>query len=280
MSSYGGINLDDVAADAEGAAAQVFGALVLDIDEAVEHGFAGGLLAFFEHDQHAVIGFGGAHAVDAGDRGDDDDVAAFEQSAGGAHAELVELVVDGGFLVDVQIGGGDVGFGLVVVVVADEIFDGVFGEEGFELVVELCGERFVVSQDQSGAVQGFDDLCHREGLAGAGDAQQDLVFVAGFDAADELVDGGGLVAAGLVGAAKLEFHAARLLLVCWGVAKLLLYSGAQVDGWVKRLQGRLLHGLCQRTRAGKSASLYQVSPPAFGGQAFAHRRSVAIWPAW
>ena len=62
-----------------------------------------------------------------------------KQRAGGAHAEFVELVVDGGFFVDVEIGGGDVGFGLVVVVVADEIFDGVFGEEGFELVVELRG---------------------------------------------------------------------------------------------------------------------------------------------
>jgi len=41
-----------------------------------------------------------------------------------------------------RFGGGNVGFGLVVVVVADEIFDSVFGEEGFELVVELGGQGF------------------------------------------------------------------------------------------------------------------------------------------
>jgi hypothetical protein len=56
------------------------------------------------------------------------------------------------------------------------------------------------------------------------------VFVARFDAADQLVDGGGLVATGLVGAAELEFHSGALLLVRRGVAKLLLYSGGQVGG--------------------------------------------------
>ena len=113
-------------------------------------------------------------------RSDDDDVGAFEQRARRAHAQLVELVVDGGFFVDVDVGGGDVGFGLVKIVVADEIFDGVFGEKTLELVVELRRERFVVRQNQGGAIGGFDELGHREGFAGAGDAEQDLMFVAGF----------------------------------------------------------------------------------------------------
>src|ERR1700722_16467418 len=50
------------------------------------------------------------------------------------------------------------------------------------------------------------------------------MLVASFYAADELVDGGGLVASRLVGAAELEFHSGALLLGQWGVAKLLLYS--------------------------------------------------------
>ena len=54
------------------------------------------------------------------------------------------------------------------------------------------------------------------------------MLVAGFDAADELVDGGGLVATGLVGAAELEFHSGALLPVRRGMAKPLLYSGGQV----------------------------------------------------
>ncbi len=125
----GRVNFDHVAANAKGAAAKVFAALVLNINEAAEEGFARSLVAFFKHDQHAVVGLGRAEAVNAGDGSDDDDIAALEERARGDHAELVELVVDGGFLVDVKIRGRDVGFGLVIIVVADEIFEGVFRKE-------------------------------------------------------------------------------------------------------------------------------------------------------
>ena len=161
-------------------------------------GFASDLLAGFEHDQHAVVGLGRAEAVDAGDGGDDDDVAALEERARGAHAQAVELVVDRGLFFDVGVGGGQIGFRQVVIVIADEIFDGVLREEAAEFVEELRGERLVVRQDHGRAVLRLDDLGHGEGLAGAGDAEQDLVLFAGRDTADELVDGFGLIAAGLV----------------------------------------------------------------------------------
>src|ERR1700676_3506427 len=201
-----GINLDDVAANAESPASQILGAVVLNIDEAAQQGFAGSLLAFFEHDQHAVIGFRRTEAVDAGYRSDDDDVAAFEERAGGAHAESVELVVYGGFFFDVDVGCGNVGFWLVKIVVADEIFDGVLGEETFEFVIELRGERLVVSENQRGTVHGVDYFGHRERFAGAGDAEKNLMLVSGFDAADELIDGGGLIATRLIAAGELESH--------------------------------------------------------------------------
>ncbi len=168
------------------------------------------LLAFFEEQEHAVVGFGRAEAVDAGDGGDDDGVAAFEEGAGGGEAELVELFVDGGFFFDEEVAGGDVGFGLVVVVVGDEVLDGVVGEEGLELVVELGGEGLVVREDEGGALELLDDLGHGEGLAGAGDAEEDLIFFAGVEAGDELGDGAGLVALGLVGGGELEVHLYRI----------------------------------------------------------------------
>ena len=71
---------------------------------------------------------------------------------------------------------------------------------------ELRGERLVVREDDGGAVELLDHLGHGEGFAGAGDAEEHLVPVAVVDAADELRDGLGLVAAGLVVAGKLEFH--------------------------------------------------------------------------
>ena len=38
---------------------------------------------FYEEEEHAVVCFGRAEAVDAGDGGDDDGVASFEEGAGG-----------------------------------------------------------------------------------------------------------------------------------------------------------------------------------------------------
>ncbi len=203
----GGEDFDDVAADAKGAAAEVgVVALVEDFDEAAGDVFAADLLAFFEQQQHAVVGLGRAEAVDATDGADDDGVAALEEGARGGEAQLVELLVDGGFLLDVEVAGGNVGFGLVVVVVADEVFDGVAGEELLELVIELGGEGLVVGEDEGGAVGLLDDLGHGEGLAGAGDAEEDLVLFAGAEALHQLVDGAGLVAAGLVGGDELKVH--------------------------------------------------------------------------
>src|SRR5690349_23077517 len=46
-------------------------------------------------------------------------------------------------LLDVGVGARDVGLGLVVIVVADEIFDRVVGEEALELAVELGGQDLV-----------------------------------------------------------------------------------------------------------------------------------------
>ena len=92
---------------------------------------------------------------------------------------------------------GDVSFGLVVVVIAHEILDGVFGEEPLELAVELGGERLVGREDDRRALGGLDHLGGGEGLARAGGAEQHLVLLARGDALDELGDGGRLVSGGL-----------------------------------------------------------------------------------
>ena len=104
-------------------------------------------------------------------------------------AQAVDLVVDGGFLLDVGVGLRDVGLGLVVVVVGDEVLDRVLREEGLELLVELGGQRLVVGQHQRGPVHLGEDRGDGEGLAAAGDAQQDLVLVAAREARHELADG-------------------------------------------------------------------------------------------
>ena len=148
----GGIDFDDVAAHAEGAAAEIaFAALVENVDQLAGDVAALDLLPFFQEEHHAVVGLGRAEAVDAADRGDDQAVAALEERARGREAQLVELVVDGRFFFDVEVGGGNVGLGLVEVVIGDEVFDRIVREEILELVVELGGQSLVVRHhDASG----------------------------------------------------------------------------------------------------------------------------------
>ena len=190
--------LERIAADPEGAALEgVVVAAVLLLDEVGDHPALVVGLAGDEVLGHRAVGLDRADAVDAGDRGDDDDVVALQQRPGRRVAHPVDLLVDLAFLLDVGVGARHVGLGLVVVVIRYEVLDGVLREEALELAVELGGQRLVRGEDDRRALGGLDDLGGGEGLAGAGGAEQHLVALAGLDALDQLGDGGGLVAGGL-----------------------------------------------------------------------------------
>jgi hypothetical protein len=167
-----GDDLDDVPTDAERAPLQVVVvALVLDLDQLAEDLGAIHLGALVQVHQHPVIRFGRAEAVDAGDARYDEHVFPLEERPGRRKAHAVDLVVDGGFFLDVGVARGDVGLGLIVIVVADEVFDGVIGEELLELLIELSRERLVVGDDQRRAVHRLDHFRHRERLARARHSQ-------------------------------------------------------------------------------------------------------------
>ena len=171
----GGHDLQHLAAHPEAAAAEHrVVALVLHLDQLAQHLVAVDLLADLEELHFFVVDLRRADPVDAGDRGDDDHVAAGEERRRRGVAEAVDLVVDRGVLLDVEVLSRDVGLGLVVVVVGDEVLDRVVGEELAELVAELRGERLVVGDHQRGALHRGDRRRHREGLAGAGRPQQGL----------------------------------------------------------------------------------------------------------
>ena len=113
-----------------------------------------------------------------------------------------------GVLFYVGVGAWHIGFGLVVVVVADEVLHRVVGEEALELAIELGGQRLVRRQDDGGALRGLDHLGHGVGLAATGDAEQHLRAVVAADAFDQFLDRGRLVALRLVFGLDLEAHAA------------------------------------------------------------------------
>ena len=206
----GGIDFHHVAADAEFAAPEFdIVSAVKHIDEPAEHRFAGNLLALFHREQHAQIILRRGDAVDAGDARDHDGVAPREERAGGGEAQALDLFVDRRILLDVGVGARDVGLGLVIIEIADEIFDGVAREELLELGVELRRERLVVRDDERRAIQFLDHVRHRERLPRAGDAEERLVTIAGLDRLQQFRDRLRLIAARFVIRFELEGHRAR-----------------------------------------------------------------------
>ena len=189
-------DLDRVAADAEGAAREgevVAG--VLHLDEAAQQVVAHDLLADLEPGHPVDVLLRRAEAVDARHRGDDDDVAPGQQRVGGRVPQPLDLVVDRAVLLDVGVGLRDVRLGLVVVVVADEVLDGVVGQQLAELVGQLRGERLVGRHDEGRPLDLLDEPGRRRRLAGAGGAEQDGVGVARPDPPRELGDRRRLVTA-------------------------------------------------------------------------------------
>ena len=139
-----------------------------------------------------------AQTVDAGHGGHHDHVPPLQQRGGGRQAQAVDLLVDGGVLLDKGIRVWDIGLRLVVVVVRNEVFHRVVGEELLKLGAQLGGQGLVVGQHQGGPLDLLDDLGHGKGLAGAGDAQKGLLVQPHLDALGQGLDGLRLVPAGLI----------------------------------------------------------------------------------
>ena len=172
-------------------------AVVLDLDQVAHELVAVVALRDVEKRGHARVVLGRADAVDAAHRRDHDDVAPRQQRRGRRVTQLLDLLVDRRVLLDEGVGGRDVRLGLVVVVVADEVDDGVVGQELAQLGGELRRERLVRRHHERGPLHRLDDLGHRERLAGAGDAEKRLVAQIPAEPLGQLRDRLGLVAGGL-----------------------------------------------------------------------------------
>ncbi len=79
--------------------------------------------------------FGRAEAENAGDRCDNDAVVSCGKAGGGGKAKPVKVGIFRGVFFYVDVPLRNVRFRLVVVVIADEILDGVFREKLFEFLV-------------------------------------------------------------------------------------------------------------------------------------------------
>ena len=202
-----GEDLERLPLDAEGAAPEgLVVAVVLDRDELAQQGVAIDQLAAAQQLHVALVDLGRAEAVDAGDRRDDDHVAAREDRGRGGVPEAIDLRVDRRVLLDVEVAARDVGLGLVIVVVGDEVLDRVLGEVGAELVAELRGERLVVGDHERGPLDRLDHPGDRHRLARASRAEQRREALAVLERIGDLLDRAGLVGGRREGRIKAEWR--------------------------------------------------------------------------
>ena len=89
---------------------------------------------------------------------------------------------------------GDVRLRLIVVVVADEVLDGILRKQPPKLLVELGRQGFVVRDHQHRLVHRGENLSDGEGLAGSGHPEQALLLYTVAEPGRELFDRGRLVA--------------------------------------------------------------------------------------
>ena len=191
-------DLDGVTAHPEGATGEgEVIARVLNGDEAPQQLVAIDNFTHAQGDHPVDILLRGAQPVDAAHRRHHHDIAAGEQAVGRRMPQPLDLVVDRGVLLDVGVRLRDIRLGLVVVVVTDEVFDRVVGQQLAELVGQLRREGLVGRHDQGRSLHRLDEPRRRRRLACPGRPEEHRVGHACRDPLGQLGDGIGLVAAGL-----------------------------------------------------------------------------------
>ena len=125
-------------------------------------------------------------------------------------AELVDLIVDGRVLFDINILPRHVCLRLIIVVVRHEILYGVLGEEGTKLHAELRGEGLVMCQHQCRTIHPCDDVRHGKRFARSRYAEQCLIPHPGIQSGAQLIDCLRLIPRRLIRCVQLEliFHMA------------------------------------------------------------------------
>ncbi len=170
--------------------------LVLNVDQLPQQRVAIDDLAHLEPDHHRLVILRRTQAIDARHARHDDHVPPADQGTRRRQPHPVDLFVDRGILLDVDVPLRDVRLGLVIVVVADEVAHRVVRKEFLEFAIELGRERLVVRQHQRRTLHLLNDVRHRKGLARARDTHQHLLAPPTAQALDQLLDRLGLIPGG------------------------------------------------------------------------------------
>ena len=127
---------------------------------------------------HAVVFLRVTQAINTRNAGNNNNILSLHQRRRGGMAQLINFIIDRGILFDIGIRTWYIRFGLIIIIIADEILHRIFGEELLQLVIKLCRKGFIMRNDQSRLLDFLNDICHREGFARACYPQQSLEFQA------------------------------------------------------------------------------------------------------
>ena len=184
-----------VSTDAEGASLKThIVAVIVSGHQVAQHRVAAPCFAQVELYHLAPVFVRRTKAINGRHAGDNDHVASCQQCLHRCQAQLVDLLVDIGILLDVRVRSGEVRLGLVVVIVGDIVFNGVMRKELAKLGIELRGQGLVVHQHKRRSLHPFHHLGDGIGLTSTRRTQQSLVLKALFQAFDQQVNGLRLVA--------------------------------------------------------------------------------------
>ncbi len=162
---------------------------VLNINQTTQQLIAVKLHTLLKTNQQAMIGLWRAKPVNTGNRSDDQNITPGQQTARSTMPQLINLLVDRGILLNVGVCRGNVSFRLVVVVIRNEILDGIIREEFLEFTVKLGSQGFIRRKNQSWSLNLHHHVGHGKGFAGTGNPKENLVEVATANTLDQLSDG-------------------------------------------------------------------------------------------
>ena len=93
-----------------------------------------------------------------------------QQSRGGAKAQFFNFIVNREVFFDISTCGRYIGFRLIVVVVRNEVFYSVIGEESLKFRIQLSSQRLIMCQHKSRTLNAFYHISDSKSLSRARNA--------------------------------------------------------------------------------------------------------------
>ena len=172
----GGEDINHLAAHAERTALEgLIVAGVLQLGQTAQNGALIDNHAHRQVQHHFQVEIRVAQTVNRRYRGHHHHIATLKQRFGGRESHLLNMFVYRGIFLDKGVRTWDIGFRLIVVVVRDEILNGVFRKELFHLAVQLRRQGFIGRQHHGRTLQVGNDVGNGKGFTRAGYPQQRLM---------------------------------------------------------------------------------------------------------